>query len=128
MTGLELAFDPRLVLAALQRAGVSFVVIGGLARVIRGSDELTWGVDICPSVLDANRGRVEAALDELQAEGSLPAATDQKWGSSRDRPLRSFRRRRADAEIVCTDFCCVNNEARVASRWNLAFVQDATAG
>jgi hypothetical protein len=56
------------VLAALQRAEATIVLIGGLARVIRGADELTDGVDICPSLLLANRGRVQAALDELQAE------------------------------------------------------------
>jgi hypothetical protein len=72
VTSSEVEFDPRAVLAALQRAEVSFVVIGGLARVIRGADEVTWGVDICPSLLEANRLRVQAALDELQAE-MIPA-------------------------------------------------------
>jgi hypothetical protein len=61
-------FNPRLVLAALQRAGAAFVVIGGLGRVIRGSDELTRGVDICPSLVVANGAKVQAALDELRAE------------------------------------------------------------
>ena len=70
MTGSEPGsrFDPRAVLAALQRAGATFVVIGGLARVIRGADEVTHGVDICPSLVEANRARVQAALDELQAK------------------------------------------------------------
>ena len=45
-----------------------FVVIGGLARVIRGTDEVTFGVDICPSLLEVNQSQVQAALDELQAE------------------------------------------------------------
>ena len=61
-------FDPWVVLAAFQRAEAVFVVIGGLARVIRGSDEVAWGVDICPSLVDATRPRVQAALDELRAE------------------------------------------------------------
>ncbi len=64
----ERRFDPRAVLAALQRAEAAFVVIGGLARVIRGADEVTYGVDICPSPLKANHERVQAALDELGAE------------------------------------------------------------
>jgi hypothetical protein len=63
-----LRFDPRAVLAALQRAEASFVVIGGLARVIRGADEVTYGVDVCPSLVEANGRRVQAALDELQAD------------------------------------------------------------
>ena len=37
-------FDPRGMLAALERNYVNFVVIGGLARVIRGTDELTSGM------------------------------------------------------------------------------------
>ena len=64
----DIRFDPRAVLAALQRAEVSFVVIGGLGRVIRGSDEVTHDVDICPSLVVANGPRVHAALDELHAE------------------------------------------------------------
>jgi len=64
----ESAFDPRAVLSAFQRAEAVFVVIGGLARVIRGADEVTDGVDICPSLHDANRDRAQAALDELGAK------------------------------------------------------------
>ncbi|HEY2653344.1 MAG TPA: hypothetical protein VGI50_15570, partial [Solirubrobacteraceae bacterium] len=60
--------DPWAVLGAFQRAEVVFMVIGGLARVIRGADEVTWGVDICPSLVDANRPRVQTAPDELRAE------------------------------------------------------------
>lgn len=63
----EPAFDPREILAAFQRAEAQFVVIGGLARVIRGADEVTYGVDVCPSLLTASGDRVQAALGELQA-------------------------------------------------------------
>jgi hypothetical protein len=38
----------RLHLAALHRNYVNYVLIGGLARVIRGADEVTGGVDVCP--------------------------------------------------------------------------------
>lgn len=61
-------FDPLAALAALQRAKVSFVVIGGIARVLRGTGEVTWGLDICPSPATANLGRTLAALTELQAD------------------------------------------------------------
>jgi hypothetical protein len=60
-------FDPRAVLAALGRNYVSYVLIGGLARVIRGTDELTAGVDICPSVRPDNLERLGSALQELEA-------------------------------------------------------------
>ena len=73
MTTPEAGFDPRAVLAAFQRADAAFVVIGGLARVIRGVDEMTDGVDICPSRVAANRDRVQTALEELEASEIVPA-------------------------------------------------------
>lgn len=61
-------FDPRGILAGLARNDVSFVLIGGLARVIRGTNELTDGVDVCPSLTDFNRERLGEALDDLEAQ------------------------------------------------------------
>lgn len=61
-------FDPRALLAALDRNYVSYVLIGGFARVIRGTDELTNGVDVCPSVRPENLERLERALGELEAK------------------------------------------------------------
>jgi hypothetical protein len=60
-------FDPRAILAALQAAGVTSVLIGGLARVARGADEVTRGVDICPSLQPANLVRLGTALAQLDA-------------------------------------------------------------
>jgi hypothetical protein len=57
-------FDPRAILAALERNYVDYVV---LARVIRGADEITHGVDITPSFARDNLGRLAQALDELDA-------------------------------------------------------------
>ena len=50
------AFDPIAVLQALDDQRVTYIVIGGLGRVIHGSDELTDGIDIVPST----RGREPA--------------------------------------------------------------------
>ena len=61
------AFDPRGILAALDRSYVSYVLIGGLARVLRGADEITAGVDICPSLRPDNLERLDGALTELEA-------------------------------------------------------------
>jgi hypothetical protein len=67
-TGVERnAFDPRGILAGLARTYASYVLIGALARVIRGTDEVTDGVDICPSLADDNREPLGRALDELKA-------------------------------------------------------------
>jgi hypothetical protein len=60
-------FDPRGLLAALDRNYVSYVLIGGLARVIRGTDELTHGVDVCPSLRPENLGQLGKALEEVEA-------------------------------------------------------------
>ena len=61
-------FDPRGLLAALHRSDVNYVLIGGLARVIRGTDEVTSGVDVCPALRFRNPDRLAAALTELDAK------------------------------------------------------------
>lgn len=67
-------FDPLGLLAALERHRVAFVVIGGLARVIQGTDELTRGVDIVPSTKPDNLRRLSSALDEF---GASPLSTNE---------------------------------------------------
>jgi hypothetical protein len=61
-------FDPYAVLTALERHRVAYVLIGGLARVIQGTEELTHGVDLAPSIRAENLRRLGLALDELAAE------------------------------------------------------------
>ena len=60
-------FDPLALLAALERRRVAFILIGGLARVIQGTDEVTRGVDLVPSMKPENLRRLSVALDELGA-------------------------------------------------------------
>ena len=79
-------FDPRGLLAALHRNYVSYVLIGGLARVIRGTDELTGGVDICPSLRAENMERLAVALAELEARRA-----DRRRLSIDERSLREER-------------------------------------
>ncbi len=62
-------FDPHAVLAALERNYVDYVLIGGLAQVVRGVDHFTAGVDICPSFVPSNLERLTRAADELDARG-----------------------------------------------------------
>jgi hypothetical protein len=61
------AFDPRALLAALERNYASYVVIGGLARVMRGTGEITHDLDICPSLAKENLPRLQSALADLDA-------------------------------------------------------------
>jgi hypothetical protein len=60
-------FDPIAVLQALDQRRVSYVVVGALARVIQGSDELTDGIDVVPAMKDENIRRLELALTDLDA-------------------------------------------------------------
>jgi hypothetical protein len=55
------------VLATLDRHRVAFIVVGGLAHVIEGTDEVTRGVDITPATKPENLRRLEGALAELGA-------------------------------------------------------------
>jgi hypothetical protein len=58
--------DPYTILAALERNYVDYVVIGGLGRVLRGTFEITHGVDICPSLAEDNVERLRRAARELR--------------------------------------------------------------
>ena len=60
-------FDPYAILQELDRARVSYVIVGALARVIQGSDELTRGVDLTPSTRPENLRRLGQSLEGLNA-------------------------------------------------------------
>ena len=60
-------FDPYAILQALERQRAIYVVVGGLGRVLQGSDELTDGVDIVPLLREENLRLLERALDDLKA-------------------------------------------------------------
>ncbi len=64
------AFDPIGLMQTLERQRVSYIVIGALARVIQGSNELTVGVDVVPSRRPENLRRLGLALEELNARRS----------------------------------------------------------
>jgi hypothetical protein len=61
------AFDPDRLLQVLHRHEVRYVLIGGLAAVLRGSVTPTFDVDITPAAGAANLARLSAALTELDA-------------------------------------------------------------
>jgi hypothetical protein len=60
-------FDPYAILAELEGVGSFYVVVGALARVIHGSDEVTRGLDLAPSLSKENLRRLGKALDNLHA-------------------------------------------------------------
>ena len=80
-------FDPYVILSALERNRVSYVVIGGFARVVQGTGEATHGIDITPSLRRENIARINRTLAELDAR-----ATDGQPGvESQPSPLPSRR-------------------------------------
>jgi hypothetical protein len=77
------SFSPESLLRAFEKHGVEYVLIGGLAAVLRGSPLRTSDMDICPKRSPENLTRLAAALREVDArirtEGvpdGLPFARD----------------------------------------------------
>jgi hypothetical protein len=72
-------FDPIRILQALDRHRVNYVVVGALARVIQGAEEVTDGLDITPSMRPENLQRLEQALSDLHGtttNGKQPALSE----------------------------------------------------
>jgi hypothetical protein len=60
-------FDPYALLQTLDKRRVTYIVIGGFARVLQGTEEITRGLDIVPSTRPENLRRLDAALRDLDA-------------------------------------------------------------
>ncbi len=65
-------FDPRKIIEALNRHGVEYVAIGGFAATLYGCPEQTFDLDILYADSPANRGRLLAALADMQARWDVP--------------------------------------------------------
>lgn len=63
----DAAFDPAAMLAELERAGVEYLVIGGIAAAIHGGTRLTQDLDIVPEPGRENAERLATALRRLHA-------------------------------------------------------------
>jgi len=62
----------RRILETLEAHQLEYVVIGGVAAVIWGSPRNTEDIDICPSDVTENLGRLAGALNELDARFRPP--------------------------------------------------------
>lgn len=60
-------FDPEKILRTLVSNQVAFLVIGGVAATLHGSNLRTGDVDICPSREPSNLERLSSALRDLEA-------------------------------------------------------------
>jgi hypothetical protein len=68
MTSESVPYRPDAILEVLERHGVLYVVIGGLAAELRGSPYVTRDVDVTPARNRENFRRLAAALKELEAK------------------------------------------------------------
>jgi hypothetical protein len=64
--------DVRSLVEALDRHGVDYVVIGGVATQVHGHRRTTMDLDITPGPDSENVRRLAAALDELDAQPTDP--------------------------------------------------------
>jgi hypothetical protein len=64
------------IFACLDRHGVRYVLIGGLAAVLHGSPLTTADLDICPDRNSDNQDRLAGALRELNARIRTPDRPD----------------------------------------------------
>lgn len=87
-------FDPLRIVAALDRHGARYVLIGGMAARLHGSPLLTEDADVVPALEGENLRRLARALRELDArlavegvEGGLDVPLDEHTFSS---PVMGF--------------------------------------
>ena len=71
----EPLFDPKPILAVLQKHEVEFVVVGVIAAIAQGSPVSTRDLDVTPSQAPDNYRRLASALVDLQAKLRLPDGT-----------------------------------------------------
>ena len=93
------SFDPRGLLAALDRHRVAYIIVGAFARVVQGADEITRSIDIAPYTREENLRRLDAALAELGArrpDGSEPSLA----GSEAREPVIQLTTERGELKIV----------------------------
>ncbi len=60
-------FRPRGLLEHLIRHDVDYVVVGGIAAALHGSERNTFDLDVCPAQDSANLDKLGAALVEIEA-------------------------------------------------------------
>jgi hypothetical protein len=90
-------FDPYELLGTLQSRNVAFVAIGGFARVVRGTRELTDGIDIAPAMREENFVRLEAALADLDARRTDGVPLDLR---NLDDPVAALETRAGELKLI----------------------------
>jgi hypothetical protein len=93
-------FDPYAILHALERQRVTYVLIGGFARVIQGTEELTHGLDLVPSLRPENLRRLQLALEDLDAKRTDRRRLVLEEATIRDEPIITLRSPHGELKIV----------------------------
>lgn len=100
MSSEGVRFDPYAILAALERQRVTYILIGGFARVLQGTEELTRGLDLVPSLRVENLRRLTVALEDLGAERVDRKRLVLDEQTIRDEPLIALRSQAGELKIV----------------------------
>ena len=79
------AFDPDRILRVLDRHGVEYVLVGGVAARVHGAQRATADIDCVPETTGENLERLAAALAELGARLRVGGLTDEE---ARQLPLQ----------------------------------------
>ncbi len=101
-------FDPTDILAALNKAHVRYLVIGGLAVILHGVNRHTWDLDVSVELTVKNLKALERALKRIGFERRVPApiegladpATRRLWTNQRNMKVYSFHERSAKSRVV----------------------------
>jgi hypothetical protein len=96
------AFDPYAILQALEDHRVQYVLIGGLARVLQGTEEITRGIDIVPSTRGDNLQRLAAALQDLGATKPNGRKIDLSEATIAERPIIPLITEHGEMKVVPT--------------------------
>jgi hypothetical protein len=95
-------FDPYGVLQALDRQRVKYVVIGGFARVLQGTEEITRGIDIVPSTRGDNLNRLDKALEEIHAKPPGGKGLELLGSGTLEQPVLDLRTDYGELKVVPT--------------------------
>lgn len=79
------AFDPDRILEILDRHGVDYVLVGGVAARVHGAERVTADIDCVPAADEENLRRLADALVELGARLRVGGMSDEE---ARQLPLR----------------------------------------
>jgi hypothetical protein len=96
----EQRFDPYVTLEALEARGVAYVLIGAFARVVQGTEELTRGLDLTPSIHGDNPRRLTLALDDLGGVGVDGQPIELDAATIHAQPVIELRTRGGQVKIV----------------------------